>query len=66
MTRERLDNRRVSESFAFQCGMNYVATISRFHPGRDHPRHALLRDGQGVASSPLGMALDIVVGESGV
>jgi hypothetical protein len=26
-------------------------------------RHALLRDGRGVASSPLGMALDLIVGE---
>jgi ribonucleoside-diphosphate reductase alpha chain len=33
--RERLPNRRASESFAFQCGrMNYVATISRFDDGR--------------------------------
>jgi hypothetical protein len=35
MTRERLSNRRGSESFAFQCGgMNYVASISRFPDGR--------------------------------
>jgi hypothetical protein len=27
-------------------------------------RHALLRDGQGVASSPLGMALDLLAKES--
>jgi ribonucleoside-diphosphate reductase alpha chain len=33
--RQRLLNRRASESFAFQCGrMNYVATISRFDDGR--------------------------------
>jgi ribonucleoside-diphosphate reductase alpha chain len=28
-------------------------------------RHALLRDGRGVASSPLGMALDLIATESG-
>ena len=33
--RDRLPNRRASESFAFQCGrMSYVATISRFDDGR--------------------------------
>ncbi len=33
--RERLPNRRASESFAFQCGgMNYIASISRFTDGR--------------------------------
>ena len=95
--RQRLPDRRSSESFAFQCGrMNYVATISRFDDGRiaeifltNHKigsdadaaardsavvcsialqhgtpvetiRHALLRDGRGGASSPLGVALDII------
>jgi hypothetical protein len=36
MNRQRLANRRASESFGFQCGgFAYVATISRFpHDGR--------------------------------
>jgi hypothetical protein len=95
--RRRLDNRRKSETFSFDCGgQRYIATISRFaddnlaeiflssnKPGSqadtnardsavvasialqggipvDTIRHALLRDAQGVASSPLGMALDLV------
>jgi hypothetical protein len=102
MTRERLENRRASESFAFRCGnMNYIATISRFADGRiaeifltNHKvgsdtdaaardsavvcslalqfgvpvetiRHALLRDEQGFAASPLAAALDIIAAESG-
>lgn len=93
--RERLANRRGSETFDFECGnFHYVATISRFADGRlaeifigngkagssldtaakdsavvcsialqhgvplDVIRHALLRDARGVASSPLGVALD--------
>jgi hypothetical protein len=33
--RERLPNRRASESFSFECvGLRYVATISRFPDGR--------------------------------
>jgi hypothetical protein len=33
--RERLPNRRPSETFAFQCaGMDYVASVSRFANGR--------------------------------
>jgi ribonucleoside-diphosphate reductase alpha chain len=100
--RERLPDRRTSETFAFQCGtMNYVATISRFDDGRlaeifltNHKigsdadaaardsavvcsialqhgtsvetiRHALLRDGHGVASSPLGVALDLITAGRG-
>jgi hypothetical protein len=35
MTRERLPNRRASETFALECaGLNYLATISRFLDGR--------------------------------
>jgi hypothetical protein len=101
MTRERLPNRRASESFAFRCGgMSYVATVSRFADGRlaeifltnhkvgsdadaaardsavvcsialqhgtpvDVIRHALLRDARGVASSPLGLALDLLASEA--
>ena len=93
--RERLPNRRASESFTFECGgLRYHATISYFADGRigevfisntkpssqsdvnardaavvaslalqfgcpiDVLRKALLRDPCGVASSPLGMALD--------
>ena len=93
--RQRLPNRRASETFAFTCGdFTYIATISRFSDGTlaeiflgngkagsgsdtaakdsavvasialqhgvplDVIRHALLRDPRGVASSPLGVALD--------
>jgi hypothetical protein len=95
--RERLQNRRASETFAFECnGLHYVATISRFADGRlaeiflgnsksgshsdasakdsavvasiafqygapvETVRHALLRDPRGAASSPLGVALDLL------
>jgi ribonucleoside-diphosphate reductase alpha chain len=35
MTRERLRNRRLSETFTLEChGLRYVATISRFPDGR--------------------------------
>ena len=35
MTRQRLPNRRVSETFSLECaGLSYVATISRFQDGR--------------------------------
>jgi hypothetical protein len=35
MSRERLANRRESESFSFRCnGMPYAATVSRFGDGR--------------------------------
>jgi hypothetical protein len=35
MSRERLANRRASESFSFRCnGMPYAATVSRFGDGR--------------------------------
>jgi hypothetical protein len=99
--RQRLPDRRLCESFAFQCaGMNYIASISRFPNGdlaeifiSNHKsgsdadsaakdsavvcsialqfgvpvetiRRALLRDPRGVASSPLGVALDILAGAS--
>jgi len=95
MSRERLRNRRLSETFALELdGLRYVATFSRFADGRvaevflqnhkstsqsdsnardsaiaaslalqygcplDALRRALLRDGQGRASTPLGAALD--------
>ena len=98
--RERLPNRRASESFTFECGgLRYHTTISRFADGRigevfltnskpasqsdvnardaalaaslalqfgcpiDVLRKALLRDPRGVASSPLGMALDSLADE---
>jgi hypothetical protein len=96
-TRERLQNRRASETFSFECnGLKYSCTTSRFPNGDlaeifvsnakagshsdsaakdsavvrsialqygvpvDVIRHALLRDGRGVASSPLGVALDLL------
>ena len=96
--RERLANRRASETFSFRCnGMPYSASISRFSDGRlaeifisngkagsdadaaardsgivcsislqfgapvETIRHALLRDSRGAASSPLGIALDMLV-----
>ena len=97
MTRERLRNRRRSETFALELhGLHYVASFSRFDDGRvaevflqdrkpasqsdanardsaiaaslalgcplDVLRRALLRDAQGRASTPLGVALDIVAG----
>jgi ribonucleoside-diphosphate reductase alpha chain len=35
MIRERLPNRRSSETFALECaGLNYLATVSRFPDGR--------------------------------
>jgi hypothetical protein len=95
--RQRLANRRRSETFGFECnGLHYTTTISRFDDGglaeiflgnaksgshsdaaaKDSAvvasialqygvpvetiRHALLRDGRGVASSPLGVALDLI------
>ena len=97
-TRRRLENRRDSINFSFECGRHiYTATISYF-PGTDQLaeiflgngragsdvdaaakdsavvaslalqhhvpvdvlRRALLRDPRGVASSPLGCALDLI------
>ena len=97
--RERLRNRRRSETFALELhGLRYLASFSRFDDGRvaevflqslkpasqsdsnardsaiaaslalqfgcplDGLRRALLRDAQGRASTPLGVALDIVAG----
>jgi len=97
MSRERLRNRRRSETFTLELhGLHYVASFSRFDDGRevflqdrkpasqsdanardsaiaaslalqfgcplDVLRRALLRDAQGRASTPLGVALDIVAG----
>jgi hypothetical protein len=48
--RRRLVNRRPNETFSFSWrGMHFTATIS-----------ALLRDPRGVASGPLGAALDLI------
>jgi hypothetical protein len=100
--RSRLPNRRVCQSFTFECGgLNYTASYSRFASGdlaeiflsngkcgsdsdaaaRDSAvtasialqfgapvdviRRALLRDPRGVASSPLGMALDLLAKDRG-
>jgi hypothetical protein len=96
--RRRLDNRRASTTFTFDCGPHtYTATISYFPGTNDLAeiflgngragsdvdaaakdsavvaslalqfsvpvetiRRALLRDSRGVASSPLGVALDLL------
>src|SRR5262245_7076657 len=97
MSRERLRNRRRSETFTLEvAGLRYVASFSRLDDGRvvevflqNHKpasqsdanardsaiaaslalqfgcplevlRRALLRDAQGRASTPLGVALDII------
>jgi ribonucleoside-diphosphate reductase alpha chain len=97
MSRERLRNRRRSETFTLEVnGLHYVASFSRFDDGRvaevflqdrkpasqsdanardsaiaaslalqfgcplDVLRRALLRDAQGRASTPLGVALDLI------
>ena len=101
--RRKLENRRTSLTFNFECGRHvYTATVSYF-PGTDQLaeiflgngragsdvdaaakdsavvaslalqhlvpvetlRRALLRDSHGVASSPLGVALDIVTNNGG-
>jgi hypothetical protein len=99
--RQRLDNRRNSETFDFECnGLRYTATVS-FFPNQtlaeifignakagshsdaaakdsavvasialqygvpaDVIRNALLRDGRGIASSPLGVALDLLADDT--
>jgi ribonucleoside-diphosphate reductase alpha chain len=97
--RQRLPNRRGSETFALEsAGLSFVATVARFDDGRvaevflsnhkagsqadtnakdsavvcslalqygaplDVIRKALMRDPQGRASSPLGVALDLIAG----
>jgi hypothetical protein len=98
VARQRVPNRRESETFSFNCGPHrYTATVSYF-PGTDQLaeiflgngragsdidatakdsavvcsialqfgtpvetiRRALLRDPRGMASSPLGTALDLI------
>jgi hypothetical protein len=57
MTRERLPDRRLSESFSLDLhGLRYFVTFSR---------RALLRDAQGRASTPLGAAIDVIAGIRG-
>src|SRR5262245_55789367 len=100
--RERLRNRRLSESFTLELhGLRYIASFSRFDDGRlaevflqnhkpasqsdsnardsaiaaslalqygcplDVLRRALLRDAHGRASTPLGVALDIIAENEG-
>jgi hypothetical protein len=100
--RERLPNRRASETFGYECNSSHcLATVSFFSDGRlaeifisnakagshsdsaakdsavvcslalqhgvalETIRHALLRDARGVASSPLGAALDLVAERGG-
>ena len=101
-SRERLRNRRRSESFTLELhGLHYLASFSRFDDGRvaevflqslkpasqsdanardsaiaaslamqfgcplDVLRRALLRDAHGNASTPLGIALDVIAGIEG-
>ena len=101
-SRERLPNRRWSETFTLEhYGLHYAASFSRFDDGRvaevflqDHKpgsqsdsnardaavaaslalqfgcpldvlRRALLRDAHGNASTPLGIALDVIAGIEG-
>ena len=100
--RERLRNRRRSETFALELhGLRYLASFSRFNDGRVAEvflqslkpasqsdsnardsaiaaslalqfgcplgvlRRALLRDAHGNASTPLGIALDVIAGIEG-
>jgi hypothetical protein len=102
LVRERLPNRRATETFNFEVeGIRYCASVSRFVDGRigeiflgngkvgsqsdtsirdaasavslalqhgctlDVLRDALLRDAQGKAATPLGMALDLVAEREG-
>jgi hypothetical protein len=102
LARERLPNRRASETFVFQVeGLCYCATVSRYADGRvgeifigNHRvgsqsdasatdaavaaslalqhgctlkvlRGALLRDVRGRATTPLGVALDLVAEREG-
>src|SRR5215831_12636475 len=99
MNRERLRDRRLSETFTLELhGLRYVASFSRFDDGRiaevflqnhksssqsdanardsaiaaslalqygcplDVLRRALLRDAHDNASTPLGVALDVIAG----
>jgi hypothetical protein len=101
MTRQRLPNRRSSETFAVTAqNLRFTAAISRFDDGRlaeiflvnhkagsmadcnardaavvcslalqhgvplDVIRRALMRDGQGRATGPLGVALDLIAAEA--
>jgi hypothetical protein len=53
--RNRLSNRRASTTFSFECnGLGYC------NVPLDVIREALLRDPRGKASSPLGVALDLI------
>ena len=70
-SRQRLPDRRASETFGFQCaGLQYVATISRFDDGRlgeifiSNHKSGSSADtaARGAASGPLARALDIVAG----
>ena len=100
MRRERLPNRRASETFeVHSAGLDYRVTVSRYPDGRlaeiflsshkmgshadnaardsaimtsialqygaalDTVRHAITRDANGQASSPLGVALDLLRNE---
>jgi hypothetical protein len=77
-TRERLPNRRVSETFELEVnGLHYTCTISRFRDGRiaevflQNHKPASQSDSnardaaQGRPSTPLGAAIDAVIAEGG-
>ena len=54
MTRRRLPNRRLAETFDLEVGgLRYVASIEVI-------RHALMRNRDGSACGPLGAALDLL------
>jgi hypothetical protein len=65
MAREHLENRRLCETLNFECnGLSYSASIALQHGvPLETIRRALLRDSHGRASSPLGVALDLLAGE---
>jgi hypothetical protein len=100
--RRRLENRRASMNYDFECnGLHYTATVSRYPDGSPYEvflqnhkpgsqsdsnardaavaaslalqygvpldvlQRALLRDGQGRASTPLGCALDLLAKQGG-
>jgi hypothetical protein len=62
MTRRRLRNRRGSETFTLELhGLRYVASFSRSPmAGSKCSGAPLLRDAHGDASTPLGIALDVI------
>ena len=63
LARRRLLNRRGSDTAAKDAAV--ICSIAlQYGVPLDVIRHALLRDSRGVASSPLGVALDLIAGEA--